>query len=259
MNATPCISRTSKSRSDAVDFASNSSDSKTFIAQGCAAVGRVVLLGGGMRDLSMVCQGESHAAFSTLHDLLINAAASKGEAYFKKMMANRAERAGRFLPMPTTTAPGRIKGEAPPPLPLPDVSLLDSFVVSDVEAHWKGLSAVPWLSDNGFGARAAAASKVREDQVEETSAAAKKTKPRRGIVIPPPLSLQGGSYGVPFASLVHEGVAPSKLCIRLRCPGAPAAGEGQQWRRGIGWHMWGGGARLLGHRGQAPRSSRPQV
>ena len=121
-------------------------------------------------------------------------AAGKGEAYFKKMMANRAERAGSFV--------------APMGEPA-DVNLLDAFIKSSLESHLTGRPVAPWLSEcDQMELPSVAAGKEEaaesggargEDDGSSDSVsrrggggeARKAAKVRRGIEIPAPTSLDG--------------------------------------------------------------------
>ena len=121
-------------------------------------------------------------------------AAGKGEAYFKKMMANKAERAGSFVaPM----------GEPP------DVTLLDAFIKSSLESHLTGRPVAPWLSECDHMMMPSSAAAGEEETAESGGArgkgdgngsgssrggggeARKAAKARRGIEIPAPTSLDG--------------------------------------------------------------------
>ena len=164
-------------------------------------------------------------------------AAGKGEAYFKKMMANRAERAGSFV--------------APMGEPA-DVNLLDAFIKSSLESHLTGRPVAPWLSEcDQMELPSVAAGKEEaaesggargEDDGSGISSgrggvgeARKAAKARRGIEIPAPTSLDGecgdedvggGGEGTLTGRGVQSRTMSSSCCGRYRTASHTVCTEG---------------------------------
>jgi hypothetical protein len=156
------------------------------------------------------------------------AEAGKGDAYYKRMMANKAERSGRFLDH-STVPTQKFKDSGNHDLS-DGISLIETYLQSAVESYWTGRPEQPWLSDSNWEAElsgvaqkpplSAAYATSRNmssssfsneslmvngddmllDPDDGSVGREKKRRVKRGITIPAPLGLEGELH------VLHEGL-----------------------------------------------------